>query len=311
MKNFITNHDYDKAIESLIPTLDNFSYLQGSEGRVYFIDDNFVIKSYFQPESDLQSFEEYFKEIKSFSESGLAVPKVYSWTAIQRNHGKFKLYVLEERVKGSTLFDRKLSSVFSRCKDFCSENEFELAIGKWGNNKELFGMIVREFIKSYIERNENLFLMSDENLENFIRSDYEIGMKSRYSFPDVQSENVIFDDEKLTIIDCAYLQTPMQHDEQTIKTMLIRDMVSLFHYNESIQECSAFVCGISPELKKLKIANRDICFEAMRRFVRKTNEMYQPKINNKFDFDVCQMVANQILGKKLADEISSEIQRDF
>ena len=48
-----------------------------------------------------------------------------------------------------------------------------------------------------------------------------------------------------------------------------------------------------------------------RRFVRKTNEMYKPVLTNVYDYEACKSVAYEVFEKKKADEIISEVQKDF
>ena len=66
--NFMKKHinfDANEYLKALIPHLDEFSFLCGTEGKVYFVDDNFVVKTYFEPFNKLSVFNEFCKEINN------------------------------------------------------------------------------------------------------------------------------------------------------------------------------------------------------------------------------------------------------
>ncbi|MBR3885637.1 MAG: hypothetical protein IKJ33_04140 [Clostridia bacterium] len=56
----------NEYLRALIPNLDRYSFLCGTEGKVYFVDDDFVVKTYFEPLKNADVFQAYFNEIKSF-----------------------------------------------------------------------------------------------------------------------------------------------------------------------------------------------------------------------------------------------------
>lgn len=309
----VKSFDAKEYLKSKISTLDECSFLCGTEGKVYFVDDSFVVKTYFEPFDDMRVFNEYCKEIKSFGDSGYAVPKIYAWAAIPCLGGKnFAAYILEERVKGKTLFDLDVHRLYEQCKKFCSKEDFDFATASRKNNPELLGLIMREHIAEFLSINKAINSLSDAEIEKFISTDYNLGINSRFSSPDVQAGNVMFDGKKLTIIDSAYLGRDKGADSpESVKATLMRDMFLLFYYNENVNWLPRFKCGVTAELKKLKDENEEECFLAMRRFVRKANEMYTPVLTNPYDYDACKMVANEVFRKKLADEICGEVQKGF
>lgn len=303
--------EYDNLLLSFISKLDSFNYAQGSEGRVYFVDDKFIVKKFFMDRENLEMLELFCKEIKGFADAGYNVPNIYSWTGIPRQNGRFDCYILEERVQGEKLFDISFDSIYSFCKDLCSTQEFHDALFTM-NNPELYGVIVREYIKKFISINNNLLNVSESEVEAFLTSEYEMGLRCRYSALDVQPENVMFDGSKLTIIDNAFLEEEKFLDpEEVVKINLMRDMFLIFLYNQEIRGLSTRNCSISPEILKLKQENMEACFLAMRRFVRKANQIYSPKIDNEYDYMACESVANYVLDKKFAEEICTEVQRIF
>ena len=307
------NFDANEYLKALIPHLDEFSFLCGTEGKVYFVDDNFVVKTYFEPFNKLSVFNEFCKEIKGFADKGYAVPEIYSWATVPcEKSDKFMAFILEERVKGKTLFDLDVTRLYSACKKFCSREEFDFAVGREKNNPELLGHILREHILDFLNTNRALNELPESEIERFISSGYNLGLEARFSWPDVQAGNVMFDREKLTIIDNAYLGHNVgAYSEDYVKAHVLRDMFLLFYYNENVNWMPKYKCSVLPELQRLKKENQDECFLAMRKFVRKANEMYRPILTDVYDYDACKNVAYEIFEKKKADEICSEIQKSF
>lgn len=308
-----SNFDANGYLKDIIPHLDKFSFLCGTEGKVYFVNDDFVVKTYFEPFNKLSVFNEYCNEIKGFADSGYAVPQVYSWATVPCDGSdKFMAFILEERVKGKTLFDLDVTRLYGACKKFCSSEEFDFAVGSKKNNPELLGLILREHILDFLNTNKALNELPESEIERFVSSGYGLGKGARFSWPDVQADNVMFDKNKLTIIDNAYLGHNVgEYSDDYVKAHVLRDMFLLFYYNENINSVPKFMCGDLEELKRLKRENQDECFLAMRRFVRKANEMYRPVLTNVYDYEACRNVAYEVFGKKKADEICSEIQKEF
>ena len=301
--------DLNKYLQEIIPSLNKFNFLSGTEGKVYFIDDDFVVKTYFEPIESLEIFEAYFKEIQSFAEKGYSVPKIFSWTFVPSVSGeRFYIYVLQERVKGKNLFDFNLSEIHEKYKNFNTKDDFDLMVKN--RNDESFGLYIREFILNCLSTNQGLLYLSDLELEKFISTDFNIGVESRFSMPDVQAGNVLFDGERLRIIDNGFLGYDKGFDsENSVKANLMRDMFLLFYNNESVNWLPKFKCAYSEEIKNLKERNLEASFLAMRRFVRKVNQMYRPVLTNVYDYDACKLIADEIFDEKLSREICLEIQR--
>jgi len=302
-----------KYLQAVIPNLDRFSSLSGTEGTVYFVDDDFVVKRYFEPIESLEMFEEFFREVQSFSEKGYAVPKMYSWDYDLRPYDDgFLVYTLQERLGGKMLFDISAFELYEQCKEFCSRKEFDVAVADRNNNPELLGLLIREFISGCLRTNKALLGMSEAELERFISTDFNISSQSRFSMPDVQAGNVMFDGERLSIIDNGYLGYDKGIDSvDSVKANLIRDVILLFYNNEMANWLPKFRCMYSDQIKRLSGENMEASFLAMRRFVRKVNQMYRPVMSNKYDFDACESMANAVFDEKKAKEICAEIQRSF
>ena len=311
-KNLILGENMnDKILASFVPNLEKFNWLCGTEGRVYFVDDKFVVKQYFTREKETEMFFKFCEEIKSFADMGYAVPMVYSWMAVpSKNKKLFNFYVLQERVKGSVLFESNLSKIYSRCQNFCDSVGFSEAIKNKAKNVDLFGMIVEEYVKAYLETNQALLSLSDSELEKFIMTDYNMGVNSLYSSPDVQSANIMFDGKKLTIIDNAFLGFKKEEYDTSeyVKAMVIRDMFLMFMDNEKIKKRSRICCVNYDVLDNLKKQNEDVCFEAMRRCVKTATGLLGSNKLGEFDFGVCEKISTDVFGRKRSAEICKEIE---
>ena len=230
IKEHNTQEIYDKLLVDLLPNLEHYSYLSGSEGRVFFVSDEFVVKEYyFHNDIDNETFEAYCEEIKNFAEQGLSVPKIYAWTKFKQEYNYTeRFYILEERVKGKHLFN-EIADLYPRLKDRMTPEEFHKGIYDSQNNKELYSKILIEYLNSI---NDSLFEvanMSDENIEKFVTSLYELYTTCNYSYPDLYEENLLFDGKKFTLID-QHMRTSLvsPENEEDAKTNIIIDLFIIF-----------------------------------------------------------------------------------
>lgn len=315
MDKIINSNEYDEILLTLIPQLDEYEKLSGSEGEAYFIDDNYVVKAFFEPISDAYIFNEYCKEIQNFADIGLTVPKIYSWCALPNPiTSKFRCYILEERALGRRVFDFDVESIYHRCKKFCKEEEFFEAVGRRSCEKgtPLLAAIIREYVLEFIETNELLLNMSESNLEKFFESDYFMTKNATYSSNDVLADNLLFDRNKLTIIDNGFIgRCKNPETEDFARVMMLRDAFIIFDYNRYLKDLTLINQELGENYKKLQRQNEEMCFEAMRRFVRKSNQMYSPIVRNEYDYYACEDVAKSSLNIKRSSEICKEIQRQY
>ena len=60
IKEHNTRQMYDRLLVDLLPNLEHYSYLSGSEGRVFFVSDDYVVKEYyFHNYIDDETFESF------------------------------------------------------------------------------------------------------------------------------------------------------------------------------------------------------------------------------------------------------------
>ena len=137
-------NNYDGILLNLIEKLDEFPYLEGTEGRAYFIDENFVVKTFFYPIYHPDIFEKYCEEIQNFAKEGLSVPQIYSWcTILDKKERVVKGYILEQRINGKNVFFGNIEDIYFRCKELCTLEEFKQVLTQSQETNELLNMIIK------------------------------------------------------------------------------------------------------------------------------------------------------------------------
>lgn len=315
-QNELLYEDYDEILLDSIKHLDKYSYLCGCEGKVYFVDDKFVIKKIEfndnnYEEDMIEAYNNFCEEIQSFGDAGLSVPKIYSWHVVDVGNNDFEFYILQERVQGRRLFESDIENIYSRCSHFCSKEDFLKAIKNKEENRELFGKIVYEYILSFIETNKKLLQMDDEVVEQFIKTDFKMSHESLFGYPDMHGENILIADNHLTIVDNFFHGLPETRKVEEARISVLKQMLLIFYYNEAVKRYSSFDCSLKGEFKKLKQQNFELCYLAMQRFVRKTNETIMPVVKHHGDMDDIEASARKALNAKYARKLCSIVERDF
>lgn len=302
---------FDDVLIELIPNLDNFEFLSGKEGRAYFIDDDYVVKKLKIGAENLDNFNRYCKEIKDFADSGLAVPKIYTWMTIENGDNYHDAFIFQQRIKGQRLFESDIVNIYDKCKDICTKDEFLKAVKHQNENRELFGLIVKKYMEGFLQSNKKILELSDKAIEHFIKSDFEMAVKARYGYTDMHSENIILSDKAITIIDNYFDKRQLGHNVDELKISVLKDMMLIFCYNEMSKKYLDFDCGLMPEFKRINEENLEVCSQAMRRMIKKTNQLYRPLMTSPVDYFGCEKFVKSVLNKKYVGKVCKEIQRDF
>ena len=302
---------FKSVLSELIPNLDNFEFLSGKEGRAYFIDDDYVVKKLKIGAEKLENFDQYCKEIKDFGDSGLAVPKIYTWATIENENNMYDAYIFQQRIKGHRLFESDISNIYENCKHICSREEFLNAVKNQEANRDLFGLIIKEYMEGFLRSNKQILSLSDESIAHFIRSDFEMAVNARYGYTDMHSENVILSDNAITIIDNYFDKCDKGLNVDDLKLSVLKDMMLMFCYNEMSKKYLDFDCGLMPEFKRINQENLETCAEAMKRMIKMTNKIYRPLFKFPADYFACERFVKTVLNKKYVRKVCKEIQRDF
>ncbi len=303
----------NEILASAIPLLDNFSYLAGTEGRVYFIDDNLVVKHY-TDRYDASCFDAFCREVRGFADKGYSVPYLYAWKHFPKaNSGTdSEMYLLEERVKGSVLFQNDMSRIYDRCTSILDERAFYEVVRHSKEYPELFSAIVREYVKLYLETNRALFKLDEKEIERFIMSYFKMDLEGRYSIVDVQPSNIMFDGKNLTHIDSAYLEKEkdMKVSVASTSSKVLTDMVGIFNENTLVPIQIRRCLSGQEALTTLRRENTEACFYAMRRFIKTAKEYLGTSRVDKYDSWAIEGVAKDLFNEKQAKEICSEFERE-
>lgn len=304
IKDLETQMMYDKLLVDILPSLEHYSYLSGSEGKVFFISDDFVVKEYyFHNYVDRDMFNSYCTEIQGFSEKGLAVPKIYAWTEYKQSyHLTPRYYILEERVKGNRLFN-EIIDMYPRVKDRMTSKEFHKAIYDQLKNPSLYSEVLLEYLNDVNETASKIANMSDENTENFINTLYEIYTTCYYSFPDVFEENVLFDGNKITFIDQHMRISPISSENLVeAKYNVLVDLFLLLERLTSIQSTAPLDMNYYPRVKKVKSEIEKNKYEIALKFTKKIKTTLNPKSNTRF-FNPIKHFLDSNRAKMIVDEL--------
>lgn len=230
---FEFQEEADELLQSVIPYLKNFSYLSGGEGVVYFIDDNFVVKKYFQKFTNSRYAQQclinHCAEVNRLNFQGYPLPKIYSIALPDENNKS--VYILEERAKGKSLFPiikfSQITEQIERKKK--ARLQFEL---------------ISKFESDYLKVNEQMEALPDSEIEKFILTDYLMTKNFVYGGPDVVSSNVIFDGKHLSHID-SYFSTKKERGEisDTPSEDVMKDMLGLMFHNGLAKVYLKKACG--------------------------------------------------------------------
>ncbi len=316
MKIIYSNLEYDNLLLSLIPQVSKMKYKSGSEGVAYFVDENFVIKEisfcFENDESDkyINSFNLFCQEIKGFFDKGFAVPQIYSWVGLKDCDNSVNFYILQERVKGEHLFEIYLEDIFYHCSNFCGIDEFNEALKN--RSGSLYQKIVETHLKHFIETDEKLLSMSDVELERYILSHYGMIKTRQYSWVDVHSGNVLFDGNKLTIIDNSFALNNPNIQYRNAKSLVLTDTIDIFlDHAEFLDFVNEDYLKQFDSFGSLIIQNKNIAAEALKRFINKINYVVEPVIKSKAEYVVMRYELKKLFGTQKTEELLSEVQKEF
>lgn len=303
--------EYDKLLLSLIPRLGEISFLHGGEGQVYFVDDNFVVKRYYKFSAyNHKNFENTLRERKLYYKMGLSVNEVYSGCISDD-----RCYMLAKREKGKTIFQNKeLHKIYELCKSFCTEEEFEEALHR--QEGELFTEIAVTLANEFLECNSNLSNLPESVVENFISTDKYIKQNGKNTYSDIRPQNIILDDNKMTIIDLSYI-APDRNDNElndNMKFKILSEIMELFYYNRYFVESQdrefRKIKGCT-KLSKIVHESQHMNAVALEKWMRMLKELVAPQITEPLQSMHLVNMINSTLLPDDAQDVLSKFQRDF
>lgn len=322
-----SHDDYYEFLISLIPTLKTITNVKaGWEGKVFFVDKNFVVKKYSSGYLqymkskiyEYSPFEIYFHQMQDFWERGFSVNKFYTYAIIQDGDNA-GLYVLQERVKGKSLFEEScLSEMFGKLPFECTKEEFNFALRH--KNNELYYAIVEAYLKSIYDTNIELYNLPEEVIARFIQSDFDMRNEARHAVPDVQASNVILGDNNLTHIDPYLLYTEAEKCNKEMidnnKVKLMRDITTMFKDNFKAYLMIYLNNGFGPinnKIKKFEKENKAITAKAIGKYFDITNQLYAPKFacDSESNFKECSNNISPIVDSEDKKILLDKLEREF
>lgn len=300
---------YDLILNGMLVKLSELDFVGGTEGVAYF-DGDFVLKDIIEKtdkhtEYDSKMFELYCMEMQNFATNGYAVPQIYAWTEREKqttirdmkNYDGSKLrpfsgvrhdyYILEERIKGTPLFDGYLNERYKTLgKNRCSESRYKRVTTNNGSNftksdKLLAKAILLDYLQSFINVNEMLESISESEFRTLIVDGFNMYVLGRYNEPDFYPSNIFIDEKsKFKIIDNRRdtISLRAKTDEESVQLLKIMAIAQLFDIfgnaylmEEAIHEATmlervdeSFWTEAEPLIKK----NERVLSEVMIKFVK-------------------------------------------
>ena len=313
--------EYNDVLLDLIPYLKRFQFVEGGEGKAYFIPHGYVVKEYSKVvENDLfdKYFEAYAREIRGFAKHGLNVPNIYAWNKIpqviiKKNFPKiqYSYYILEERVKGRPIFSGPIEDIFHLCTDLCDEKRFNSVVANPYLDGVLYNEIAKHFVDDYIVMNQSIESLSENEIEKFVMSVYNMFENGEYSSPDMYPSNVLLLPEKqLYIIDNHLISKSEDeyYNSNSPEGLTLSGLLFLFLYNElvtDIKNVPYFALeGADFDLRGKIKQNSNACDAAIRKIMKVTKKcIYKPVVINKNILLRLHSMLKHILGKDKANEI--------
>lgn len=311
-QNIVDNNQkkYNKLLQELIPNLDKYSYLSGTEGNVYFVHDDYVVKEYYNSHLSIEFFQKFYNEVKTFAEQGYALPKFYAWEYVSINPPRKSFYILEERVKGKTLFN-EMEDIYPKVQHLCSKDEFNHAIFHCSENPKLFSEIIIAYLSDINDTAKSLYNMPEDKLELFITTLYHIYLDSMNSFPDIHENNIMFDGKNLTIID----QMPIEQryhkfkpENDYLKTQIVYDIFAIFEKFSMIEHVKIYDISLQPRFERIKQETLKNATSVLVKFNKKCKKMLFPNENLKSlnYHEEASFLFQSDVAKKLAEELEKE-----
>ena len=318
--------EYDFLLLDLIKYLKYFQYVEGGEGKAYFIGKEYVVKEYSKVvENDLfdKYFESYCREICDFSKQSLMVPQIYGWhkvpkVIIKKNLPKiqYNYYILEERIKGRPIFSGPIEDIFHLCKDLCDEKQFYAVAENPYLNGKLYNEIAKRYINDYIVMNQSIESLSDDDIEKFVMSIYYMSEQGEYSAPDMYPSNILITPENnLFAIDNHLIskREDIYYNSTPPENYTLTGLLFLFLYNEIVGDLKNYpyfaIEGANFDLCGMIEKNSNACEAAIRKVMRVTKKCIEkPAVINKNILERLYSMLKNILGKDRAKNIIEEFE---
>lgn len=314
---FLKNSDDEQRRKFLIDSIPNLGKYEsrfGSEGTVFFVDDDIIIKKYF-PETPSrvitnELFEKYCKECENYYRKGYGIPEIYSWAAVPRTKTSgIDYYLLEQRVSGRELFLSNIEEVYQKSSGWLNKRDFFYILQNPESSHVIYKKILFDFISDFREMNEKIESMPEDKMENFVWGVYGMLKDYYHAIPDVHAGNILYHENEMKLID-LFLET----DESLVQSLklipaeslLFARMIALFDSNADIKKYLSSDSYLL-EINELIAFNEVICFEAMKKFIKVAKRFCDCIPPNEKWWNRLILRIERILAKENAEKIIKEI----
>lgn len=320
---------YNDMLLNVIPHLNSYHKIHGGEGVAYFLDGDFVVKEYLDTDNwqmfDIV-FSTYCEEMQKFANEGYNVPKIYAWLKIPNmghytsgQPNKNKYYILEEKVKGRSLYYGFLEEFYPECVHKFTKRQFLNIVHNPNENLIQIDEIVRMYLKDYIQMNEFLESVSEEELARLVVSAYDLHIKGEHSEPDLYPCNVLVDGEKMNIIDTHIY---VDSEDRRIPPNILIDsffinLINLFVYNDNVKRLeNAVLYGLDKSNQRdysyYKQKNNKVSKAAIERVLKVMNKYCDsPTLTNPKAYMSAFNTLQSFLGKRKAAEVLKNVNMSF
>lgn len=283
-----TKKDYNGILLEAIPMLNYLPRCSGGEGTAYFYGDEYVIKEYTNYHNwDYFDavFELHCKEMQKYHQKGYSVPEIYAYakfpnmryyTGHAQNRNRY--YILEEKLPGRHLFHGFLEDAYPALQGTFSFNEFKKIVAKPDENLSDFKEIIKIFINDYIQMNQLVEAMPEQELGRFVAELYDMYIGANYSVPDIHPSNILVHNNHLGLIDNQVVVADEKREKQEfLQGSFVNDLLNMFFYNNEVFELSrgALAClknKRSVNFSHLKNQNCKVCKAAVLKTVQAMNK---------------------------------------
>lgn len=308
--NLKEGESYDSLLLRMIIGRDSLPSIDTYEGKVYFAG-NYVLKQFENYEVDIaEVFDMYCKEISGFSDKGYKVPKIYAHKYLTDENGDSYCWLLEERIKGKTLFATKLFRFYNDLLRYGKMGplgqidgvpvDFQAFENMRKAEPELYRAIVKIFKRDFLQINTKLADLSEIEIEKFLMTLYNIWSEQEYSFLDCHGGNVVFDGKNLTYIDNEFLyntigeKTIQVEEDRTPGGSMITNAIALFEANMSANGNMSYN-GRTYDKHASELINRNkkATAAAIEKFIKIAKSLCDTTIRNRGDYgDTIEILAN-------------------
>lgn len=282
--------NYDNILLDSLKMLDGLPSKSGKEGTAYFLNDNYVIKSYKGNIAVVMSMiiEPYVNEINNFIRtSGIRLPQIYTFMIVPGgmggvpfNYGS-RLYLLMERVEGAPLFleEKDLFADICMQQKYVNPSLINKSLGGIDKDEvkaDILYQVLTTLSEYYTQATTKLINLPDGKVEDMFARVITMFINGKHTMPDLNCTNLLLHNQDIKLIDPISLYPsamPKSRREKEVSMYMLMRCINLFadnakmfgYYNvaKSYQEQGLVTKGQLEHIKQLFTANREVMLQGL------------------------------------------------